>query len=512
MTLVFSPSEWAPALPSPSTLLAILPLLLFLTHALLSTIYNLHFHPLRSYPGPLLWRGTPLGKISAQLRGDLTNAIHALHIQYGPVVRIAPTELSYISAQAWRDIYGTSAPKSGGGESTMPNIIYGQSELEMFGARAIFWQVEGKEHARHRRVIAEGFGGGKLKGYESIVGGYVDMLVGKLKERCCGQGGKQHEQAVVDLGAWLSFFSFDVIGDLVFGESFGCLERGAMHPWMRFIFGNLRAMMYDQIISAMGQFGVLLRRWVPEALKAQALAHVENTREWVRRAVMEERGLVTHFGEALSFDEVTANANLLVVAGSETVATQLPVVGYYVMSDLEVWTRVRDEVRGAFEKEEEINVAAVSAKLPYLLAVLNEALRIHTPVPVGIHKLVPEGGTIIDGQWVPGGTDVTLHQWSAFRSPVHWRDAESFRPERWLGDERYAGDNRDVFQPFHFGPRNCIGRGLAHMEARLVWAKLIWNFDMELEPESANWAAQKTWILYEKGPLLARLTPVVPRR
>ena len=32
------------------------------------------------------------------------------------------------------------------------------------------------------------------------------------------------------------------------------------------------------------------------------------------------------------------------------------------------------------------------------------------------------------------------------------------RPERFLGDERYANDVRDVLQPFHIGPRNCIGR------------------------------------------------------
>jgi len=46
-----------------------------------------------------------------------------------------------------------------------------------------------------------------------------------------------------------------------------------------------------------------------------------------------------------------------------------------------------------------------------------------------------------------------------FRNPKHWADADKFIPERWLGeDERYANDQRQVLQPFSFGPRNCIGK------------------------------------------------------
>jgi cytochrome P450 len=79
-----------------------------------------------------------------------------------------------------------------------------------------------------------------------------------------------------------------------------------------------------------------------------------------------------------------------------------------------------------------------------------------------------------------------------------------------LGDDRYAGDNREAFQPFSVGPRNCIGRSLAYMESRLIIARLVWNFNLELMPESLDWNVQKTWVLSERGPLKARLTPVRP--
>lgn len=58
----------------------------------------------------------------------------------------------------------------------------------------------------------------------------------------------------------------------------------------------------------------------------------------------------------------------------------------------------------------------------------------------------------------PRQTTVGIYHWVMFRNPNHFRDVEEFIPERWLGDERYKDDNRNVVQPFSYGPRNCIGR------------------------------------------------------
>ncbi len=45
-----------------------------------------------------------------------------------------------------------------------------------------------------------------------------------------------------------------------------------------------------------------------------------------------------------------------------------------------------------------------------------------------------------------------------YHNDIHFRDPFSFCPERFLGDPRFASDNRDAFQPFHLGPRNCVGK------------------------------------------------------
>jgi versicolorin B desaturase len=76
--------------------------LLYLTAA---AIYNLFFHPLSSYPGPLLWRMSSIPWCYHQIKGDRTHIQAQFHLKYGDVVRIRPGELSYTSVQAWDDIF-----------------------------------------------------------------------------------------------------------------------------------------------------------------------------------------------------------------------------------------------------------------------------------------------------------------------------------------------------------------------------------------------------------------------
>ncbi|KXX74697.1 putative sterigmatocystin biosynthesis P450 monooxygenase stcF [Madurella mycetomatis] len=465
-------------------------------------IYNIYFHPLAGYPGPLLYRGSNLGKISQQIKGNITNKIHELHQIYGPVVRVAPWELSYISAQAWKDIYTSQK-----GKDPMPsNTIYGKDEMEFFGAFSVMWQSTVADHTRHRRILSPAFSDKSLREQEPIVTKHIARFTQRMRERA---------GTTVDLVDWFNFTAFDIIGDLTFGEPFGCLEESRMHPWIRFIFANLKVMMYGQIISTMGTFGAALKMLVPKRLRDQVLQHATFSREKVNCRLERSTDrpdfmshIVGHVGKVggLSTNEVTANAQILIMAGSETSATLLAGAAFYLMTNPDKRQKLEQEIRSAFSEESEINFAGVS-KLPYTLAVLHEAMRMHPPVPAGIHRFTPASGAMIDGKWVAGGTDVVVHQWAAYRSAANFKDPDLFVPERWLDDERYADDNRDVFQPFSIGPRSCIGRGLAYMESRLALARLIWNFDMELMPESANWTNQKTWVLYEKLPLNTRLTP-----
>lgn len=66
-------------------------------------------------------------------------------------------------------------------------------------------------------------------------------------------------------------------------------------------------------------------------------------------------------------------------------------------------------------------------------------------------------------------------------------------------------DDRAAFQPFAFGPRNCIGRNLAYNKMRTILARVLWSFDLELCEESSDWWNQRLWIVWEDKPLFCRL-------
>jgi cytochrome P450 len=55
-------------------------------------------------------------------------------------------------------------------------------------------------------------------------------------------------------------------------------------------------------------------------------------------------------------------------------------------------------------------------------------------------------------------TKVSIFQYAMYHTSQHWSDPFSYHPERFLGDERFSNDKLECLQPFHIGPRNCIGR------------------------------------------------------
>jgi cytochrome P450 len=81
---------------------------------------------------------------------------------------------------------------------------------------------------------------------------------------------------------------------------------------------------------------------------------------------------------------------------------------------------------------------------------------------------------------------VSVQQAAAYSSPRNFHQADQFNPERWLSEATdnpaspFFSDNREVFQPFSIGPRNCIGRNLAYAEMRMILARVLWTFDLEL--------------------------------
>ena len=152
-----------------------------------------------------------------------------------------------------------------------------------------------------------------------------------------------------------------------------------------------------------------------------------------------------------------ANASLFMIAGTETTATLVSGLTFFLLSKPECMKKLVDEIRGAFASAEDMTMERLAA-LPYLNACMKEALRMYPPVPLGLPRVTPKDGSTISGQFVPPDTILVIPQQAMFTLEKNFKRGMEFIPERWLGDSRFDGDERQAVQPFSVGSRDCLGK------------------------------------------------------
>ena len=337
------------------------------------------------------------------MRGKLPHWVKGLHDRYGSdVVRISPTELSFINASAWNDIH---THRAGHQDFEKDLTVYGKPPNGV----ASLLTASHDDHSRMRRVLEHSFTSKAFKEQEPVVLSYVDNLISSLHEQVKGP-----TQGKVDVVKWFNWMSFDIIGDLAFGESFDCLKNERYHPWVEMIFGNLKGI---ALLSACNRFSALRRilpQLIPKSLIKMKDDHWAYTGEKIARRM--ELGTdrpdlmspIIRFNgseKGLTTEEIKSNMSLFIVAGSESVATNLSGATYHLLRNPRTMEKIVEEVCGNFEAESDINAQSVE-QLPYLLAVLAETNRIYPTALTGQACRVPAGGDTISGYWVPGDVSI----------------------------------------------------------------------------------------------------------
>ena len=111
----------------------------------------------------------------------------------------------------------------------------------------------------------------------------------------------------------------------------------------------------------------------------------------------------------LTFNELLANAGTLIVAGSETTATAMAGLTYFLLLNPDKLQKVVQETRSAFASEDEISMATIK-RLSYLGLCIDEALRLYPPVGFGVPRRVPGKGIMLNEKWVPGNVCSNSHR------------------------------------------------------------------------------------------------------
>ncbi|GIZ44446.1 hypothetical protein CKM354_000764300 [Cercospora kikuchii] len=431
-----------------------------------------------------------------------------LHTKYGPVVRVAPNKLSFAGERSWKDIYGFRKP----GEAPILKDHTRYSK-PFNGVGSLVTEIDPAVHARQRKLLSHSFADRNLKELEPLLQQWITLFRCKLEERM--RSGEN-----VDLVKWFNCTTFDIMGDLAFNESLGMLENGEYSDWVKAIFGSVKTI---TIIRAVKIIHWLVNTLADEFLvkspkvQKQGAVHWNYAKQRVDRRLAKRpkrTDLWTNIvkkrdeGEdGLSTEEQYSNASTFMIAGTETTASALSGTIYYLLRNPAYMDRLVQEIRTSHKRPDDITMENTQ-QLKYLQAVLKEGLRMYPPVPTALPRIIPKSGVTIDGEFVPEGTVVGVHQMALHRSEALFYKANEFRPERWLGeDPAYQNDCLTSIEPFSTGPRNCIGKNLAWHEMRLILATTLYHFDLHLCEESGDWEKQKVYTFWEKIPLWVTLTP-----
>lgn len=351
---------------------------LFLLYYLLTAIWLLFFHPLRHVPGPRSWIVFPILRHISAIRGNLDIDLRRFHFEHGSAVRVGPSEVSFTTPEAWKEIYGH-------GHRQLPK------DLSSVSNRKDIISANDVDHSRFRKSLSHAFSARGMQAQEPFLNGYVDKLIARLQDVA-------ESQSPADMVKWYNLTTFDIIGDLAFGEPFGGLENSQYHYWVSTIFEFIKVIPLARLKDDYPLVGKFLSLFAPKRLLGARKRQIAYTKATVQKRLQNSsahgRGdymdsMLRNRGEkgGLSDEELEANANILIIAGSETTATLLSGATYWLLRSPEVLQKLVGEVRTVMKTEADITVSSATANLPYMLACIEEAFRMYPPVPTGLRRI-----------------------------------------------------------------------------------------------------------------------------
>ena len=308
---------------------------------------------------------------------------------------------------------------------------------------------------------------------------------------------------VVEIGGWTSRAALDIIGVAGMGQDFNAIQDPdtELSATYRKIFQPTRQ---AQLLALLSMF---LPMSLLRALPMQRNNDIESAANTIKKIC---RQLIHQKKQKLDNNEKRVDVDILSVAiesggftdenlvnqlmtflaaGHETTATSMVWAIHALCQNPSYQTRLRDEIRANLPSVEDTFTPVTDKaleRLPFLHAVCNEVLRVHSPVPLTLREAAND--TSILGQHVPKGTRIILAPWAVNLSTSLWGpDAADFNPDRWMGPGRAntgGAESNYAFLTFLHGPRSCIGQAFAKAEFACLLASLVGRFEFELaDPE-----------------------------
>ncbi|OLN81689.1 putative sterigmatocystin biosynthesis P450 monooxygenase STCB-like protein 5 [Colletotrichum chlorophyti] len=405
-------------------------------------------------PGPRISAFTSLLLKWHELRATRTRYIHRLHLEYGPVVRVAPGEVSFTSYDAVKEIYCS------GGSGYDKTEFY--DLFRVYGRRTMFTTLNKEDHAKRKRIIADRYANSNVLRPAPLSG--IEERSQRFINRCQASVGQSH-----DIFMSLHSYACDCVTHHLF-HPYGsnCLENKDDEDMMHQVAADdsLQNRLVQHYSPALhtALSGILSLFAKPrETPLADAFVMESSKKADPAQFTLLSR-LQEKSGGGAVLDQLDMAGECLdhMAAGIDTTGDGL----CFLMWELSQPRSMR--FQEALRQELWENPGAAFDKLPLLDAVVQEGLRCFPAIPMSLPRYVPRGGRTIDGYFVPEGTVVSCQAYSVHRinSDVFPRP-DVFDPDRWMEPMGDAERKRLMFA-FANGGRGCVGKHLALAEMKTL--------------------------------------------
>ncbi|KAH7381087.1 putative cytochrome P450 pisatin demethylase [Cadophora sp. MPI-SDFR-AT-0126] len=457
----------------------------------------------RSVPGPWIARFTRLWYFNRVRNGSFHLDNVALHERHGPIVRVAP---------GWFSIAVPDKAVYGIGSKFRKSDWYEGWKHPSPERWTLFPDQDIKRHAETRKRFQSLYSMSSLLSYEHYVNECNDIFFQRMSH--FARTGEP-----IDMVHWFQCFAFDVMGAITYSTRFGLLDRGEdiagvmaaldksmVYSTLAGIYAWAHPYLYTVMEKIPGS-GAAGRNYLMSFVNQKI--ETRNLERRKSKGANNEEGAPRDFLDKLTDaheqdpGKVTPYHIFMmgmsnIVAGSDTTAISLSSVLLYLLTSPTAMTRLRSEV-DAQGKAGGPTTFKIAHEMPYLRAVIKEALRLHPATGLPLWRIVPKGGAVVAGQRFEAGTIVGLNSWVAhYDRSIFGDDADVFRPERWLQAEEDPDRYRQMeayYMPFGLGSRTCLGRHVSTLEMCKLVPELIGRFDFELAMPESGWNPKNYWFV-----------------
>ncbi|KAK8126551.1 uncharacterized protein PG998_002310 [Apiospora kogelbergensis] len=498
-TIASSPKLLETLVPQARQWVGLHPWITILTIITAQLVLTRYSKGLRHVPGPFVASFSNFWKLRAVWNANMHRENIRVHEDYGPIVRIGPNHVSANDPESVRAIYGV--------KNVFPKTAFYPLAEAIYNAKflpTLFTTESNAYHMRLKSGAMKAFSMDVVVGLEPFADKCIDVLLRRLRE-VTNNGEKP-----INPVDWMQYFAFDVLGEINFSKDLGFMEKGYdVDGIIGAIGGILSYVSFIGQVPRVHKFllgNPLLPKLFPAIEKTNhvlqfSLARVkERLDKPVDRKDLLNQLLATHRAdpEALTMDEIIAITTTNVIAGSDTTAASMASVMYHLSKYPHARAKLQEEIESAVRDGRASTpiTYAEATKLPYLSAVINEAMRIHPPTGFILERRVPAGGLMLHGIHLPENTIVGVNAWALhYNKDVFGHDVHAFRPERWVeGDEEKLKEMKRNMFAFGAGPRSCIGKNISILEMWKVIFELYRAFDIDLAKDK-EWDTKGHWFV-----------------